>query len=69
MRDREQLQLTECESKQLVEATRLWFARNGGPVKLKIKSTRISHDHSEIVKIKPDTFEPKFTDGIKFTRG
>lgn len=44
MKDREPLRLTECELKQLTEATQMWFAKGGGPVDVKIKKVLMSQE-------------------------
>jgi len=43
-KDREPLRLTECELKQLTEATRLWFARSGGIIDKKIKVVKLNQE-------------------------
>ncbi len=44
---REPLHLTKCENDQLVEATRLWFAKNGGVVDCKIKVIKLEQEDEE----------------------
>ena len=44
MKDRDTIHLTECELKQLTEATRLWFAKNGGVVDKKIKVVKLNQE-------------------------
>lgn len=59
---------TKCESKQMIEAIRIWFHNNGGDVQTKIKHTKINNAESEIVNIKPIGFEnykPNLKDDIK----
>jgi len=41
---REILRLTKCENDQLVEATRLWFARSGGVIDQKIKVVNLKQE-------------------------
>ena len=51
------MELTTCESNQLVEATKLWFARSGGIVSIKIKQIKLHHNHDETSSIKPSEFD------------
>ncbi len=41
------MNLTKCELNQLTEATRLWFARNGGAIDQKIKSINLKTEDGE----------------------
>lgn len=41
---RKPLRLTKCENDQLVEATRLWFAKNGGVVDQKIRTIELEQE-------------------------
>ena len=50
------MDLTKCEGDQLIEATRLWFARTGGVIDLKIKSVTTTHAHETSVDIMPPGF-------------
>ncbi len=38
------VQLTKCESNQFIESTRLWFARNGGVIDVKIKTIDLKQE-------------------------
>ena len=42
------MQLTKCESDQLIEITRLWFARNGGVVNIKVKQIKQKHKQEKV---------------------
>ena len=50
------MKLTNCELKQITEATRLWFARNGGVIDVKIKQVKTKRAE-ENVFIKPKGFD------------
>ena len=50
------MKLTTCENNQLVEVTRLWFAKNGGPIELILKSTPVQHSHSDSNDVMPPGF-------------
>ena len=49
----EHMKLTECEGEQLIEATRLWFARNGGVVDVTIKKVAEQHNHEHNDDVMP----------------
>ena len=38
------MNLTKCESNQFIESTRLWFARNGGVIDVKIKTIDLKQE-------------------------
>ena len=46
------MQLTKCESDQLIEITRLWFARSGGLVNIKIKQIKTEREEERFNKAK-----------------
>ena len=50
------MRLTKCESNQLIEATRMWFNKNGGNVDVKIKKVEVSHQHDNVTFIRPLNF-------------
>jgi len=51
------MNLTTCEGNQLIEATRLWFGRNGGEIQRTIKTVRVIHDQDDHINFKPKDFE------------
>jgi len=53
---KELMKLTDCENDQLVEATRLWFARSGGVVEVSIKKVAQQHSHEHHDDIMPPGF-------------
>ena len=53
MKDRDTIHLTECENNQLVEATRFWFAKNGGVVDRKIKVVKLNQEDETLDFIMP----------------
>lgn len=55
------MKLTTCEGDQLIEATRLWFAKSGGVIKIKIKKVKLVHDQDESVYFIPKDFENSYT--------
>ena len=50
------MKLTTCEGDQLIEATRLWFAKNGGVVDVKIKKIAQQHEHEHNDDVMPSGF-------------
>lgn len=50
------MKLTKCEGDQLIEATKLWFARSGGEVKVTIKEVALQHGHEHHDDVMPPGF-------------
>ena len=50
------MKLEKHEGNQLSEATKIWFAKNGGAVDIKIKQVKTEHKQEKILK-KPKGFD------------